>query len=604
MLLLHGLLICYCLAITSSCPSTNSNTLNSLEQVRISLGKWDEKTSTWSFVISFALYKNNTNALGPTKQTPITCVDNLDEWFEGETTSYTYNVDDHLLGVGFTKNLFYESPWLYHVPIKGIQPLAEINYRVGLVKSTLDNPTPSDMMFRDQTFTAYAPPAPGNYNPPSKDNNQETSLRVAVIGDIGQTQHSVKTRDSIIADLDSKSISPTIGIIVGDMSYADGGAERWDSWGRMMEPLASRLPIMVLVGNHEIEMDNITHVVFDHYRHRFRMPGTLPEISSIATNLKEWKHYGAIARYDGGSSYYSMNIGPIKFICLNTYNTYESGMQENFLKNELMNVDRKITPFVAVMMHAPWYNSNAGHQNEIATAKIRKWAEPLLVQYEVSIVFAGHVHAYERNAGLDVGGKPKNDGPMYVTIGDGGNHELFYNKWIEPTPVYSLYHDSRFYGHGHLIAYNNTHLKWGWDPNQNNGGSSGIVPTKDDADIAWVHPYSLREKIITTSDGWVLDGWGVFFFICVGFCLIGYAVIKCMELKNPTSNNRGGGSNMHKTGLVNNDGIHESPHMYNSPTTASSSTSRDSSGESVEFETIEMGDVSSTTIDGTCTKIE
>ena len=64
------------------------------------------------------------------------------------------------------------------------------------------------------------------------------------------------------------------------MSYADGGAERWDSWRRMMEPLASRLPIMVLPGNHEIEMDNVTHEVFNHYRHRFVMPGKMPEISA------------------------------------------------------------------------------------------------------------------------------------------------------------------------------------------------------------------------------------------------------------------------------------------------------------------------------------
>jgi acid phosphatase type 7 len=583
-MLLNGLIIFCILAITLSCPSsTTSNTLNSLEQVRISLGEWDDKTSTWSFVISFALYKNNTHALGPTKQSPIACVKDVDI-FQGETTSYTYNVDDHLIKVGFTKTLFYESPWLYHVPIKGIKPLAAINYRVGLRKSTTNNPKAPDMIFRDQTFTAYAPPAPGNYNTASKDNNQETSLRVTIIGDIGQTQHSMKTRDSIIADLDSKTISPTIGIIVGDMSYADGGAERWDSWGRMMEPLASRIPIMVLVGNHEIEIDNVTHVVFDHYRHRFRMPGTLPEISSKATNLQGWKHYGVIARYDGGSSYYSMKIGPITFICLNTYNTFESGMQENFLKNELMNVDRKVTPFVAVMMHAPWYNSNAGHQNEIATAKIRKWAEPLLVQYEVSVVFSGHVHAYERNAGLDIGGKPKHDGPMYITIGDGGNHELFYNKWIEPTPVYSLYHDSRFYGHGHLIAYNNTHLKWGWVPNQNNGGSTGIVPTEEDADIAWVHPYALREKVTTSS--WILDGWGVFFFICAGLSLTGYAVTQFLEGKNQinSTNSTSSIGDMHEKRLANNDSM---SHQYTSPAIKS----RDSAGESVEFATIELGEV-------------
>lgn len=516
----------------SACPTT-SPSLSTLEQVRISLGTFDTTHQTWSFVISFALYKDDPHALGPTKQTPVACVTDVDI-FQGTTTSYTYNVGPHLVTVGYTKNHHYASPWLYHVPITGVQPLSAIQYRVGLVKAGVKSPQELDYLFRDQTFTAYAPPAPGQFNP------ADGTLRVAIVGDIGQTEHSVKTRDSILYELESTTItSPTIGLIVGDMSYADGGAERWDSWGRMMEPLASRLPIMVLPGNHEIEMDNISHVVFEHYRHRFQMPGLEPEITLPATKRDLYKSYGMVMRYDGGSSYYSMNIGPIHFVCLNSYNTFDSGngLQQKFLISDLSNVNRKETPFVVVAMHAPFYNSNAGHQGEIATNLMRAWAEPILVQYKVSIVFAGHVHAYERNAGLDVGGVPCRDCPMYVTIGDGGNHELFYDKWIQPTPIYSLYHDSRFYGHGHLIAYNMTHLEWGWDPNPSNV-QQGITPSQEDVDAAWVHPYSLRPTVVVPVNSvWgVIDGWAIFFFVCVSVSLFVYGGTRCMQWKN------GGGS--------------------------------------------------------------
>ena len=42
-------------------------------------------------------------------------------------------------------------------------------------------------------------------------------------------------------------------VIVGDLSYADCDQARWDSWGRLAEPLSSELPLLTLAGNHEIE---------------------------------------------------------------------------------------------------------------------------------------------------------------------------------------------------------------------------------------------------------------------------------------------------------------------------------------------------------------
>ena len=504
-------------ACTTLTPNSQPTLISGLEQVRISLGQFDKQSKTWSFVISFAAYKNNSYAIGPKQQRPSVLIgaDNCVDVFYGTTTSYTYNVGPHLITVGFTKNLHYSSPWLYHVPVQGIAPHAKINYRVGLSK--LSGDISNKDFQRTQLFTAYAPPAPGMFN--IGNNEEEKIVRIAVIGDIGQTKHSESTRDSILADLDSTtSVSPSIAVIVGDMSYADGGAERWDSWGRMMEPLASRLPIMVLPGNHEIEMDNVTHEVFNHYRHRFVMPGTMPEISAPATDLDRYHEYGMTMRYDGGSSYYSFEVGPIHIICLNSYaSSYPDDMQETFLKSDLMSVDRTVTPFIVVMMHAPWYNTNEGHQNEIATKLMRQWAEPLMVEHDVSIAFAGHVHAYERMAGMDVDGTPKSKGPMYVTIGDGGNHELIYDKWL-PTPAYSLYKDSRFYGHGHLTAFNTTHFKWDWDPNPKN--IVGVVRPDEDADHAWIMPYDLRQPLLASG----LSGWAILFLVVVVLSIVVFVV--------------------------------------------------------------------------------
>lgn len=47
------------------------------------------------------------------------------------------------------------------------------------------------------------------------------------------------------------------------------------------------------------------------------------------------------------------------------------------------------------MMHAPWYNSYNYHYMEGETMRVMY--EQWFVQHKVDMVFAGHVHAYERS---------------------------------------------------------------------------------------------------------------------------------------------------------------------------------------------------------------
>ena len=49
-----------------------------------------------------------------------------------------------------------------------------------------------------------------------------------------------------------------------------------------------------------------------------------------------------------------------------------------------------------MLLHAPWYNSNTAHQGEAESVDMKKFMEGLLYQARVDVVFAGHVHAYER----------------------------------------------------------------------------------------------------------------------------------------------------------------------------------------------------------------
>lgn len=66
-----------------------------------------------------------------------------------------------------------------------------------------------------------------------------------------------------------------------------------------------------------------------------------------------------------------------------------------WLKEELARVDRKKTPWLIVLVHKPLYSSNVAHYME--GEAMRSVFETWFVQYKVDVIFAGHVHAYERS---------------------------------------------------------------------------------------------------------------------------------------------------------------------------------------------------------------
>ncbi len=66
---------------------------------------------------------------------------------------------------------------------------------------------------------------------------------------------------------------------------------------------------------------------------------------------------------------------------------------------------------------------------------------------------------------------------MYITIGDGGNREGLYTKWISPQPKWSAFRDAE-YGHGEMTILNATHAVWAWIRNADS------EPTATDS--AWI----------------------------------------------------------------------------------------------------------------------
>ncbi|XP_038881275.1 probable purple acid phosphatase 20 [Benincasa hispida] len=277
-----------------------------------------------------------------------------------------------------------------------------------------------------RNFTLKTPPA-------------QLPIKFVVIGDLGQTEWTKTTLKNVAkSDYD-------VLLLPGDLSYADFVQSLWDSFGRLVEPLASQRPWMVTQGNHEVERIPVIHSnPFTAYNARWHMPF---EQSSSNSNL-----------------YYSFDTAGVHAIMLGSYIDFDtSSAQYEWLVADLKKINRSTTPWIVVLLHAPWYNSNTAHQGEKESVDMKAAMEDLLYQARVDVVFAGHVHAYERFTRV-YNGEANNCAPIYITIGDGGNREGLASKYIDPKPTISLFRQASF-GHGRFEVVNTTHALWTWHRN-------------------------------------------------------------------------------------------------------------------------------------------
>jgi Calcineurin-like phosphoesterase len=172
--------------------------------------------------------------------------------------------------------------------------------------------------------------------------------------------------------------------------------------------------------------------MFTAFETRYKMPAAKPaEYGRITYPPGLDKYTGPLycgasvtqMEYNYGNSFFSFEVGMAHIIYLNPYSpSNATSPQYQFLLSDLSRVNRKLTPWVIVVMHCPWYNSNRVHYLEWQSIDMRGNLEDIFHTYKVNVVFSGHVHAYERSKPVynDV---VRADGTVYITIGDGGNRE-------------------------------------------------------------------------------------------------------------------------------------------------------------------------------------
>ncbi|CAN1134141.1 Purple acid phosphatase 22 [Linum perenne] len=262
-------------------------------------------------------------------------------------------------------------------------------------------------------------------------------VEIAVVGDMGQTNWTKST----LKGLNKRDYD--VLLLPGDLSYANRRQPLWDSFGRFVEPHASRRPWMVTEGNHEMEISFLEDDdVFKSYNARWLMPH---KQSGSTSNL-----------------YYSFDVAGAHIVMLGSCTEFEPGSdQYRWLVTDLARVDRKTTPWVVASVHMPWYNSNRAHRGDGETMRVVM--EEVLYKGKVDIVFAGHVHAYERFTRV-YDNEANSCGPIYITIGTGGFEGGIESSFENPAPILSMYRDPSF-GHGRLRILDEKRAHWTWHRN-------------------------------------------------------------------------------------------------------------------------------------------
>lgn len=214
----------------------------------------------------------------------------------------------------------------------------------------------------------------------------------------------------------------------GDVSYARGQAFMWDQFFHLIEPLATRVPYMVSIGNHE----------YDYVEGGARDPSGAAGADGRMAFHPSWANYGddssgecsvpMFHRWHApangrGIYWYSFDYGGVHVVQMSSEHDWTRGSEQfAWLERDLAAVDRQETPWVVLTAHRMMYTTQLGEDADLQVSlRFREELEELLWTHKVNAMLVGHQHSYERSCAVRAGECTADGvGPVHIVVGSAG----------------------------------------------------------------------------------------------------------------------------------------------------------------------------------------
>ncbi|MFC7279744.1 purple acid phosphatase family protein [Paractinoplanes rhizophilus] len=238
-------------------------------------------------------------------------------------------------------------------------------------------------------------------------------------GDQGVSSHALGIDGMLIAQ------RPAFHLHAGDLCYADATGRghkddlydprTWDQFLAQTEPVASAVPWMACLGNHDMEAI-YSHDGYGGQRARWAFPENGPD-----------KAAGVYSFIYGNVGVVALDANDV-ILELSGNRGYTGGAQTAWLDRRLRFLrEQPDVDFVVVFFHHCAYSTTAAHASD---GGVRNQWVPLFDKHGVDLVINGHNHVYERADAIRNGVAkktpvgdtvhPERDGTVYVTAGAAG----------------------------------------------------------------------------------------------------------------------------------------------------------------------------------------
>lgn len=287
----------------------------------------------------------------------------------------------------------------------------------------------------------------------------EKSSKLLWVGDMGTEEFSEDVYKRIKEETSAETIDNIV--LVGDISYADAYncseyELAWNRYFTSMEVMVSKIPFMVIPGNHEHAarfspcMSWATDFV--PYNSKFRMPQATNKFHNMWFSFN-WRHVhivGISTETDYPKAPYNSTFGD----------------QLKWLEEDLKHaqLQRNKVPWIVVMGHRPIYSSHIEYSHDgkpvNSSKNVQDAFEELLYKYNVDMYICGHVHSYERTHPV-YKSEINSKGPVHIVNGHAGNPEgrTDESSYANPLPSWSAFHYTKEYGYA-IMDVSKTELTW------------------------------------------------------------------------------------------------------------------------------------------------